>query len=319
MVVDEKTMNLIIGRLSNTNSAADGLVLQKWLDESPDHQAEFENYARLWKQADGLSTFPKIDIESQWKIFQSRHFSKQTKVIRLNSWLYAAAAILIIGLFIGTYFGGNTVYKTNTYERLAVELSDGSSIVLKQNTQLKVPRIFNWFNRKLELEGTAFFDVAKNPEKPFEIISPLTNTKVLGTQFKNIATENLNQLEVTEGKVAYWSAQASDTLILTAGEKGELINSTLKESSIDQLNTDSWKSGMFKFNDQPLIEVLLTLQDYYNFDFDTNGILQNKTCSFSGSFESQTLEEILEELKLVMGLQYEFEDRVLLIQKAACP
>jgi len=318
MEMDDKTINLIIGRLSNTNSAADDSALQQWLDENPKNQTEFDKYARLWEQSEGLTPFPKIDVEAQWKIFHGKHFKKEAKVIRLNWWQYAAAAVLILGLFMGTYLSGSSVYETGSFERQQISLADGSTVTLKENTQLKVPRTFNWFARKLELEGTAFFDVAKNPEKPFEIKSDLTTTKVLGTQFKNTATQQLNELEVTEGKVAYWSVNTNDTLILTVGEKGVLKGSALTEKLITRPNANSWKSGVFSFEEKPLLEVLQSLQDYYVFDLAPNEVMRDKTCSFTGSFEQQPLEEVLEELKLVMGMQYQFENGVLKLFNVAC-
>ncbi|MGB0177963.1 MAG: FecR domain-containing protein, partial [Owenweeksia sp.] len=71
--------------------------------------------------------------------------------------------------------------------------------------------------------------------------------------------------------------------------------------------------------EQLLSEVLNQLQDFYVFDLKDPDAKLNGSCTFSGNFEKQTLNDILQELALVVGLEYKLENDVLTIQNLACP
>ncbi len=324
MNINDEIMQLIIRHLSNKSSGADDLALEAWLSERPENQLEFEKIKKVWETSASTIATP-IDVNAEWEKFRSKHFAKEVvepKVIRMpfGKWAnYAAAAVILIGLFVGVrHFNSSENYSTGAGERLMVSLEDGSEIILSENSTLEVSRGFNKNKRAVKLDGEGFFTVAKNPAKPFEIEGAQTTTKVLGTAFQLIASENKNLINVSEGRVAYWSATESDTLILTKGERGSYTNRNLVEELINDKNFDSWKTGRFSFENQHITYVLEALQDYYVFNISNLSDYKNSNCRFSGKFENQELEDVLEELALTMGMDYSFEKSVMHINKFYC-
>ena len=79
-----------------------------------------------------------------------------------------------------------TVYSSSAGERKTLELADGSSVILNSNSTLKIPSDFNVEKRNLQLTGEAFFDVAKNKEKPF---INAVSANIVKSRF-NISAEN---------------------------------------------------------------------------------------------------------------------------------
>ncbi len=319
---DENISELIIKHLAGETSSSEEQSLQEWLSIRTENQKEYDAIALLWETSGRISaTPPHIDVEAEWKVFRNRHFRNEVPVIPLRfKQVLRYAAVLLIGVLGGTwYFSGHTTYQTATGERQLVTLSDGTEILLSENTVLEVPRTFNWTHRQLNLSGEAFFEVAKNPEKPFIAAGPKTALQVLGTAFHLIATELENKVEVSEGKVAYWTSQHRDTVILIQQESAVFQKNILQKSIITDEHYKSWQDGIFSFDQKLLAGVLKQLQDHYIFDVtDPNGILEGD-CTFTGSFKGQDLDDILKELALVTGLEYHYDNGRLTLQNLDCP
>lgn len=323
MNANDEIMQLIIRHLSKTSSGADDLRLQEWLKASPENLEEFEKIKRVWENS-GPALAHRVDVDAEWTKFRTRHFADKAepKVIRFpfsRVITLAAAAVVLLGIFIGIqYLNSPTAYETLDGERLTVSLEDGSEVILGENSVLEVARTFNENQRRVTLQGEGFFTIAKNAEKPFQIDGPSTSTRVLGTQFQLLATTSDNFVKVREGKVAYWSSFKTDTLILTRGEKGALTNRVLRETSIEDTNYESWKTGVFIFENESIPRVLQSLQDYYVFSITNLDQYSDIGCRFSGKFEKQTLDEVLHEFGMIMGMEYQLKEDVLSISKIEC-
>lgn len=327
MKISDTILTLIIKHLSNTSSSADDTALKQWREVSAENEAEFKKVSQVWT-ASGTVLEQKINLSQQWERFRDGKFieEKETPVISLQQntkqgWLkYAVAAVVLIGLIIsGLWFTGTTTYTTAQNERLLVALSDGTEITLAENSVLEVPKTFNWKNRNIALNGEGFFKIAKNPNKAFVISGPKTSTKILGTAFRLVATTMQNNIDVAEGKVAYWVNNQSDTLILTPGESAEYKQMLLKEIENSTENIEAWFTGIYHFYNVPLSEVLAEVQDYYAFSLDKNSLKKPLDCRFSGSFTKQNKEDVIEELALAMNFTYTWENNMLVIQSLQCP
>lgn len=317
-------MRLILKHLSGEASVSEIQELNEWRQNHPDHEREYAEMVKLWNTTGAMTATPyqAVDVQGEWEKFRHRHFAKDTPVIRLSLAKvvqYAAAAVLVLGLLGGAwYFSGSDHYRTGNGQRELVNLADGSSVVLSENSELEVPRTFNWNSRNLTLRGEAFFEVARDPDRPFTASGPKTMLRVLGTAFHLTATQEVNEVEVTEGKVAYWETQTGDTVILTRGLAATLKARSLDTYPIETTGYDDWQSGNFSFTQQPLGEIIQRLQNYYLFDVKDQQSLLDKECTFTGTFNEQELEEVLQELALVAGMDYTYENHVLELHNLDC-
>jgi ferric-dicitrate binding protein FerR (iron transport regulator) len=144
-----------------------------------------------------------------------------------------------------------------------VVLADGSVITLNTNSTLQYPKQFSNKNRTVNFTGEAFFEIAKNPDKPFIVKSGDAEIKVLGTSF-NVENKNNTSIcvYVETGKVQLWD-NMDNSITLTPGEEGKLEQNKLTENLNPDKNTSSWKTKRFIYNDEYLSKVILDFNKAY--------------------------------------------------------
>jgi len=187
-----------------------------------------------------------------------------------------------------------------------VKLSEGSIVTINSRTKLTYPKRFEKNKREVELSGEAFFEVAKDPDRPFIINAGDIRIEVLGTSFNVKAYEDQEEIEVTvsTGKVAVYSIDNPDErVILVKGEKAIFYKSNTKiEISINEdINFDSWKTKQIIFEDTPMPEVIRIINEIYKSDLKLVGS-QVLDCPVTTTFDNQSLESILNVLESTLDL-----------------
>ncbi|MEY4538253.1 MAG: hypothetical protein RLZZ306_10, partial [Bacteroidota bacterium] len=191
-------------------SSSEKLLVEHWYDligneaKIPETTSEWESLkTRMWIEIQKQSTqsAEKPPIFSLWKTIKSLRF--------------AASVLLFIGLgiFGYNYFSGSfsnlsnlnglEVAMNSTRQNKLIHLEDGSSIRLSPNAKLSYPKHFTGNKREVYLEGDAFFEIAKNPKKPFYVYTNKLVTKVIGTSFLIKSSESGQvKVIVQSGKVS---------------------------------------------------------------------------------------------------------------------
>ncbi|MBL7970864.1 MAG: FecR domain-containing protein [Prolixibacteraceae bacterium] len=154
-----------------------------------------------------------------------------------------------------------------------IVLSDGTRVWLNAGSQLVYPSIFSGEKRQVMLVGEAFFDVAKNPEKPFFVHTSDVIVEVTGTRFDISAypEDKLVQTVLEEGKV---TLNIEGKGILSKGGKIEMcpnqkveLNRETGEAKTQRVDVSkyiSWKDGMLEFEKVDLVRALKQVERYYN-------------------------------------------------------
>ena len=152
-----------------------------------------------------------------------------------------------------------------------LRLSDGSTIVLNSETKIKYPVNFPGDTREVYLEGEAYFDVEKNPGKPFIVHSANTSVQVLGTQFNfsAYADEPTTIVTLVEGAVQVGS-DGGIAATLTPGDQYSRDNSTGQYAVkvVDTYMYTSWSSGVFRFEAMPLEKVMNKLSKWFDIEYE---------------------------------------------------
>jgi len=185
-----------------------------------------EEFKKLWNETP--SSHSESTKEASWEEFHAKAFPKKRKI---KPWRYYAAASVLLFVLIGTgiYFNNNSVTETavlagnvieNTTQKIKyVVLPDNSKVELSPNSKISYGDNFA-LNRKIEIDGEAYFKVKKDKQHPFQVFCNETTTTVLGTSF--IVKES-NQKEVTvelyEGSVQMNVNGQEQKWILKPGEK----------------------------------------------------------------------------------------------------
>lgn len=255
----------------------------QWISAHPDHYDRYLLDKRLYE----LSIF-QDDIR---RIEQPR--DKRISLSRLLR--YAAVACAIVGaFFLRDVLNGPEeppVLQTVSVpagQRGSITLSDGTNIELGSNTKLFFPATFRKDERRVHLEGSAFFDVAENREKPFFITTEQGTVQVTGTTLyvDAISPYNIFKASLLEGEVKIHPQEVPENVItLRPGEQGILNDGKLTVQRIADYDEFLWREGFIAFKSKTLHEIIFQLQMAYNIPiiFD-NKSLETRKETYSGKF-----------------------------------
>lgn len=163
------------------------------------------------------------------------------------------------------------VYNTMTTPRggqYSLTLADGSRVILNAASTLKYPAQFNDNERRVELAGEAYFEIAHNKNKPFRVVANGQTVEVLGTHFNVMCYKDEEQVQTTllEGSVKLFNHQSS--VLLKPGEQGSSVkgSSTYTVNSVDVSAVTAWKDGLFIFNGVHLKALMRQIARWYDVD-----------------------------------------------------
>lgn len=180
-----------------------------------------------------------------------------------------------------------------------VILADGTRVWLNAMSSLTYPSRFLGYKRPVSLNGEAYFEVAKDKEKPFDVNTANEHVEVLGTHFNiNAYTdERLQRTTLLEGSVRVTNKQQTTQVTIKPGQQAEGAAGELKISNVDAAASSSWKDGVFVFNHTEIHPLMRQLSRWYNIDVIYQGDIKTRT--FSGSIDrSYTLLQVLDVLKI---------------------
>lgn len=272
----------------------------------------------------------KKDLYLKNKIYQNIQ-QKITLKRKRSKWINSAsaAAAILIGVLVLTQFWNKTpdativVVEAKFGEQLQVTLSDASIVHLNSGSSLSYPDSFeNLESRTVKLKGEGFFEITKNPEKPFIVESGAIRTKVLGTKFVvNTFKTDLPEVIVTEGKVNVTVAGRNTTTInILPNEKVvyDLSANNFIKTKVLSENYAAWIHGDVVFNDSNIKDIGEKLERRFNIKV----VLDPGTtmdCLLSGKYSGDRLTELLESIHFVNGLEYHQTKDTLHLQKINCP
>lgn len=203
-----------------------------------------------------------------------------------------------------------------------IKLSDGTSVWLNSESQLKYPMDFiEGQTRKVELiYGEAYFAVSHSTEHKgshFKVFNNKQEVEVLGTEFNIKAYKDETNIYTTlvKGKVSVSTSLANQIMSPNEQSKFNLKTGNIKISNVDVYNEIAWKEGVFSFDDASLKEIMKVLSRWYNIEV----IFENKNIEnqeFIGVLrKDQNVEKIISTIK-AYGIikEYEFKNKTLILK-----
>lgn len=196
-------------------------------------------------------------------------------------------------------------------------LADGTKVWLNAESRLRYPVAFNGKERRVELEGEACFEVAKDAEHPFIVCANGMNTMVLGTKF-NVRSYSVEDRHVTlvNGKVQVTNTVNNKSVTLRPGQ--DLTYTETGEEKVSEVNIatyTAWTEGMFYFEDVPLEEIMGALGRWYNVNIDFERCeLYHIRLNFWAN-KNTHLDEALELLNKLEKVQVDYQDGTITIKQ----
>lgn len=308
-------LDLITKKLSGETSADEDHKLQQWLKDSNENQEVFNSYKATWDEMDRVKDKTSQEVDFEWSRledaidFEESTTQKNERSLFANIYRYAAALLAIAIATFSIYYVVNNADSEQVVAQIQIQevkLSEGSKVTVNSNSRLTYPKKFQQDKRVVTLDGEAFFEVAKDPERPFIINAGKIRVEVLGTSFNVKAYENLEQVEVvvSTGKVAVYSLNKPDEkVVLVKGQKAIFYKSSTKiEASLNEdINFAAWKTKEIIFEDTPMPEVIRIINEIYKSDLKLVGD-QLVECPVTTTFDNQSLESILNVLESTLDL-----------------
>jgi len=211
---------------------------------------------------------------------------------------------------------GETVYNTLTTPRggqFKLTLPDGSDVWLNAASSITYPTAFTGNERKVEITGEAYFEIAHDANKPFKVGLNGMEVKVLGTHFNINGYNDESNVKTTllEGSISLSKGNA--TTMLRPGQQAQLAGNG-KLNVIEQVDVEqviAWKNGYFSFNRADLRSVMRQIARWYDVDIKYEGKIPER--QFGGKIDrnskaSEVL-KVLEESKV----HFRIEDKNIIV------
>ncbi len=240
-------------------------------------------------------------------LFSSKPAMKKKNLFssRLFKWGMRSAAIFILAFlsyFVFKDYQYNKVAQMQTVtvpagQRAQITLADGTKVWLNSQSTMIYAANFGRNERNVQLDGEAYFEVAKNKKIPFYVHTELNTVKVVGTCFNICAYKGSSEFEATliEGVVDIYSLDGNN--IITRLQKNDFFSNYKGKCEKMVLSSHEylrWKEGLYCFDDVPFSNIMSKLEKYYNVKITINNpqLLHYSGCT--GKFREQDgIEHIL--------------------------
>ena len=246
----------------------------------------------------------KEDEETAWKEIVLE--IETNKKSRSSKWWLAVAAI-VLTFSIGWWIipQSKHIHKTGQSEQLDILLTDRSTVNLNHNSTLTVSKDFNQLERKVHLEGEAFFNVRKDLGKPFKIKINDREIQVLGTSFLVKHEGNITTVSVNTGKVQLRSEQ--EIRILEAKQQWKIrADGKIVQETWDA-NEFAWYSGALEFENRSMTEVAKTLSKLSKKPVEVS---QNiASCKLSLRVDYERIEEVFDIIAETLAINWSEEPK----------
>jgi ferric-dicitrate binding protein FerR (iron transport regulator) len=331
----EAPWELLAKHLAGEASAREQAELHQWLTATPSRLRLLTDATRAWERGGHVAeVFTEADVEPAWQRFRvaaglsaaplavtpPAPAETEGRVVPLwgqsQTWLRVAAAVLLLVGFWAvarTFLAprrADTVTVAAGPQRQLTTLPDGSRVWVNRNSTLTYAADFNQETRLVKLQGEAFFEVTKNPNRPFTVLAGDTRTRVLGTSFnvRAYATEDSVEVAVVTGRVAFspdrHKVSVQDSVLLTPGLRGVIRRNApavAEQRRITDPNFRAWQQDELVFDNQPLGQVAATLSRYYGTPVALSRP-ELANCRFTGTFHQAELPQVLRVVSLSANL-----------------
>jgi transmembrane sensor len=288
---------------------------------------------KKWKEMGKMGNDKRIDVDRAWNSIYSRieENGLLSKTVRIENRFktqtfirIAAAALIFIGLGATILwlnktgaFSERVVITANSQERnIEISLPDGSKVYLNRNSELSYNKNPGKSSRNVTLKGEAFFDIKRDPSKPFIIDAGKATIQVLGTSFSVLTNNSVNAVEVfvKTGSVKLSDNSGTQNLVLEPG----FIGTVDSKSSTRELNANpnylAWNTDTLVYEGKNLDVVFTDLKKVFNINVvsDNREILNE---AITTTFYNQPQDTIIRVICSTFNFSYRKEGSVYHLSK----
>ena len=331
---------LIAKKLSGDLNKTEEETLNTWLNASDENQETFRIYSSIWsetklkrvsKNADNVFVGISAAIQEE-EIDSYKTYQIQEKT-RSFSYVWRGIAASVIILVIAVFVFRNTENKEElpvvqsiqliekslpVGQKMKIFLPDGSTVWLNSESYISYPERFDDVNRIVTLTGEAFFDITKDPLKPFIVKTENMNVTVLGTTFnvRNYHNEEITNVALESGNVLVETSGSNENKYILSPGEGICLNEKtgkISKYEVDPKSDFQWREGVIYFRKADFDDVINKLSRWYGVEF----IVENYTGEewvYSAEFKNDYLNNILQSMSFTKDFKYELDQNKVTIK-----
>ena len=192
---------------------------------------------------------------------------------------------------------------------MVIRLQDGTQVTIAPKSRVRYTADFGRAHRDLYLDGEAYFQVARDFQRPLRVHTPGSVTEDLGTAFvvRAYGDQHTTEVVVTEGRVSLSRAETtSPAVVLGLRDLGRLDASgpATVRRGVDVDRYLAWTKGVLAFDGTPLSEVMPALERWYNVEIRLSDSAL-ATRRLTASFQNEPIDLVLKRIALTLGMRVE--------------
>jgi ferric-dicitrate binding protein FerR (iron transport regulator) len=288
--------------MENNNTFLSDWFENKISDEQLKQHISNDDSLAYQKIKNSLANFKmeETNIARHYKAIQSKiEKVKKQKSNVIPLWKYASMAASIL-VFLASYFylTKETNLETGFGEKQTIILADNSEVILNSKSKLIFSNLFQ-FERKLVLEGEAFFQVKKGSS--FVVSTKQGTVEVLGTKFNVISNAtDFFEVHCYEGKVKVTSNEKVQ--ILTQGQSIRFYNNEVENWTEIKSKFPSWLAFESSFKNTPIKQVFEKIRNQYGVEIDFPKAIEN--IKFTGTVTHKNINTAMKSICIPLHLEY---------------
>jgi len=329
--------------------------LDAWLKQSDIHKEEFAALTEAWERTGRTDTPAVPDPDLQWTRIEARIQVQSAAPPRLMddrpavslpglarrrrmSIRGAAVGLLLVAgmstLTTGIFWlagRGRSVsegtaakeqvrpvereYTTANGRRATIPLPDGTVVSMNAASKLRVDPAFGETERRVVLEGEAYFAVAHDPSRPFRVFTGASFTEVRGTEFGVRYRRDKIEVVVSRGKVRVVSRTKGGAVDLVRGQgvTATAAGVLSQPRRVDLHESLAWRENRLAFKKTPLDEVMAEIEEVYDLhvEFRTPAV---RSRTLTGTFSVDSIDVVLSRIALAMDVSVHRDGRNVVVQ-----
>lgn len=300
---------LLEKQLNGALNLSEAARLKKWVEENND-ESTLRCMEELWDEFQGDNKHNHYSDTLREELYRRIHpqinHRSAFRFVR-----YAAAVIVPLILMFGVYrftrmstinelSQNETQIETALGERARIVLPDGTRVLISGNSRLTYPATFNRGHRKVNLEGEAFFEVTKDKQHPFIVLSPEAQVKVMGTIFNIFAypDESYFEASLQSGMVEVTSRKRPHhSIVLNQCEK---VRMNYRDGILMKMPTNlrletAWTRGELYFQSDSLKTIFKKIERFYGVSIHCDGPIPDEV--FTAGYREREITQVLDNLQ----------------------
>jgi transmembrane sensor len=299
--------------------------LRTWETISPQNTQYIKESTWLWAQMEKSAPVLQQPIDTESALLKVRTqiqaVPKATKA-KVFSWTFPLGVAASLAILFSVFWWTREDIKPGEVhlaenQPKQIILKDNSSVNLNSEARLELNKGFGTQNRRMKLQGKAYFVVTPDTKKPFVIEASGMEIEVVGTQFLVQQTDQNVIVTVTEGKVLMRTATQLQYLVAGEAYKFDAKTGQIQAIAKPSINPAAYATKRLLFDNEPLASVLRTIEDTYQ----VQCVMENDAmlnCPLSARFDQQTLAGVISVLQETYGFQVTQTSKEIRFKSGTC-